>query len=117
NHHSLTDANIESVAGKTDGYSGADLANLCKDAALGPIRDMGSAALTVETKDVKPISFKHFTRALRSVSKSVAEADLKAYVEWNDTFGGITKASEGDTDDDDSIDASLGGEPETQAKE
>ena len=35
--HCLTDKEMEEVVDKTDGYSGADMANLCKEAAMGPI--------------------------------------------------------------------------------
>ena len=38
--HCLTDQEMEEVVDKTDGYSGADMANLCKEAAMGPIRSV-----------------------------------------------------------------------------
>ena len=36
----LTQNEINEVVSQTDGYSGADVTNLCKDAALGPIRSL-----------------------------------------------------------------------------
>ena len=39
--HQLGPEQLEAVAADTDGYSGADVANLCREAALGPIRCIG----------------------------------------------------------------------------
>jgi SpoVK/Ycf46/Vps4 family AAA+-type ATPase len=36
--HQLTEEHIEEIGELTAGYSGADMANLCKEAAMGPIR-------------------------------------------------------------------------------
>ena len=43
--HRLTDKEMEEVVEKTEGYSGADMANLCKEAAMGPIRSVDFEAL------------------------------------------------------------------------
>ena len=43
--HCLTDKEMEEVVEKTEGYSGADMANLCKEAAMGPIRSVDFEAL------------------------------------------------------------------------
>mgnify|MGYP006141319261 FL=1 len=62
--------------------------SLSSDAALGPIRGLGAKALTIDLKDVPPISYKHFKQALRVTKPSVAEAELSVYVDWNETYGG-----------------------------
>jgi SpoVK/Ycf46/Vps4 family AAA+-type ATPase len=36
--HELGAEHIEEICRLTEGYSGADMANLCKEAAMGPIR-------------------------------------------------------------------------------
>lgn len=38
--HSLTNENVNEVANLTDGYSGADMKNLCSEASMGPIRSL-----------------------------------------------------------------------------
>ena len=43
--HCLTEKEMEEVVEKTEGYSGADMANLCKEAAMGPIRSVDFEAL------------------------------------------------------------------------
>lgn len=38
NGSELSDSELDTIAELTEGYSGSDLTNLAKDAALGPIR-------------------------------------------------------------------------------
>ena len=78
---------IQKLSKETEGFSGADLKSLSTDAALGPIRGLGSKALTIDLKDVPPIAYKHFKQALRVTRPSVADADLDVYLEFNDTYG------------------------------
>jgi fidgetin-like protein 1 len=87
NTHVLTDADIVKLSQQTEGFSGADLKALAAEAAMGPIRQLGSRALEVEVADIPPISLKHFKRALRSVRPSVASSDLEQYIEWDKSFG------------------------------
>lgn len=88
NSHSLTDKEIVKLSRDTDGYSGADLANLCADAAMGPMRTMSAMEmLSINANDVPPIAYKHFRQSLRGTSPSVAQADLQVYIDWNNTYG------------------------------
>lgn len=41
--HSLTDANIQELARKTEGYSGADISIIVRDALMQPVRKVQSA--------------------------------------------------------------------------
>ena len=41
----MSEEELQSVVQRTDGYSGADVANLCKEAALGPIRSLQVAII------------------------------------------------------------------------
>jgi SpoVK/Ycf46/Vps4 family AAA+-type ATPase len=91
NHHIITDKEFAKLAKNTKGFSGADLKNLCTDAAMGPVRQLGANAMTASADDLPPISYKHCRQSLKSTSPSVAQADLIAYLEWNETYG--TKAS------------------------
>ncbi|KAI5697679.1 hypothetical protein M8J75_014042 [Diaphorina citri] len=70
--NSLTVDDIEEVGRMTADFSGADMASLCREASLGPVR---------------PISIDDFRDALKTVRPSVCQADLKIYTDWNQTFG------------------------------
>jgi fidgetin-like protein 1 len=100
NKHQLTENEIKKLAEDTDGFSGADLKSLSTDAAMGPIRQLGSRALEVEVSDIPPISFKHFRQALRSVRPSVSPSDLVQYIEWDKTYGS-RRADDEDNDESD----------------
>ena len=69
------------------GYSGSDMAGLCREAALGPIRSLTTDILSVSADDVRPIALKDFTKALSQVRASVSTRDLDLYVEWNRQYG------------------------------
>lgn len=92
--HSLEPQELDQVAERTHGYSGADMAHLCKEAALGPIRSLTFDDLQQITPDqVRPVDFGDFEKALCQVRASVSSTDLHAYVEWNSMYGSIAAMS------------------------
>jgi len=103
NNHKLIDADIVHLAKETKGFSGADLKTLCTDAAMGPIRGLGSKALEISVNDVPPISLKHFKKSLKGTRPSVAAEDLMQYMEYDKIYGSkrADEDSDGDSDDDD----------------
>ena len=48
----LDDSDFEKIAEISEGYSGADMASLCKEAAYGPIRDIGHDIQNIEADKV-----------------------------------------------------------------
>ncbi|NXU84173.1 FIGL1 protein, partial [Xiphorhynchus elegans] len=87
-HCSLNDEEIELIVKKSDGYSGADMTQLCREASLGPIRSLQSMDIaTIMPEQVRPISFVDFESAFRTVRPSVSSKDLELYETWNQTFG------------------------------
>eukprot|EP00980_Cylindrotheca_fusiformis_P017813 scaffold5631_cov117-Cylindrotheca_fusiformis.AAC.1 len=101
NNHRLTKEDVEKLAKETEGFSGADLKALCTDAAMGPIRQLGSKALSIEINDVPAISFKHFRRSLKGTRPSVAPTDLVQYEEWDMIYGSKRACEEDDDSSDD----------------
>lgn len=85
--HNLTARQLAEIADLTEGYSGSDLAALCKDAAFGPIRDLGSTIRDVSLSKVRPMSFEDLKQSLQQIRPSVSPSTLKAYEEWNKEFG------------------------------
>merc|ERR1719148_107186 len=90
------------IAELTDGFSGADLAELCQRAAKAAIRDAIAAdELKTDDMDVdecNEITRKHFEEAMAGARKSVAVTDLAKYDQfrqkmqptYNQGGGGLT---------------------------
>ncbi|XP_060588617.1 fidgetin-like protein 1 [Ruditapes philippinarum] len=86
--YNLTDEQLDTICARTDGFSGADMATLCREAALGPIRDMSFSDIeNISADQVRPIASQDFEEALQNVKPSVSDKDLDIYIEWNNTFG------------------------------
>jgi fidgetin-like protein 1 len=92
NSNSLTGEEIEQVVTRTEGFSGADVRALCTEAAMGPIRDMGTDIQSVRVAEVPPIRFQHFLDALASTRPSVSDKDLGTLQQWNQDFGTFPRA-------------------------
>ncbi|XP_051020995.1 fidgetin-like protein 1 [Acomys russatus] len=84
----LSDEEIELVVQQSDGFSGADMTQLCREASLGPIRSLHTADIaTISPDQVRPIAYIDFENAFRTVRPSVSQKDLELYENWNETFG------------------------------
>ncbi|GMT12360.1 hypothetical protein PFISCL1PPCAC_3657, partial [Pristionchus fissidentatus] len=86
--HAMTLAEYDEVADMTEGYSGADMHQLCAEAAMGPVRDALTCDIeSVDADSIRPIGISDLKDAARVVRATVVEKDLKAYAEWDKTFG------------------------------
>lgn len=84
----LSEEEVELVVQQSDGFSGADMTQLCREASLGPIRSLQTADIATITPDqVPPIAYVDFENAFRTVRPSVSPKDLELYENWNKTFG------------------------------
>ena len=95
------DVNLDELAEKSQGYSGADVANVCRDAALMSMRRIMEQArkqglskeqmqaMLKEQKDALHTAVTHndFLVALSKVNRSVSDNDLNRYLEWMQEFG------------------------------
>lgn len=99
------DVNLETLASRTEGYSGADIASVCRDAsmmamrrALASARERGAqdgrdmAKLLRENKSLQeklasPVSQEDFLETLRRVRSSVGNQDLTRFSKWMSEFG------------------------------
>lgn len=84
---SLSSKDIKHIVKATEGYSGSDLKAVCKDAALGPIRELGAKVANVKAEDVRGINASDFQVALMRVRPSVSTTTIEALVSWNEQYG------------------------------
>lgn len=96
------DVDFEELVKKTDGYSGNDIAGLCRDAAFEPMRkrllkEGGYKALAAggditslqqQMGDV-PINREDFETAYKKSSKTVGKEDLKRLEEFMQEYGNV----------------------------
>merc|ERR1712072_791692 len=92
------------IAQKTEGFSGADLAEFCQRAAKAAIRD----AIAAEELELKSgndamddgagaeITRKHFEEAFAGARRSVANNDLAKYDQFRKKFDPMYKTGQGD---------------------
>ncbi|EJW84470.1 ATPase [Wuchereria bancrofti] len=87
------EVNLEIVADSLDGYSGADITNVCREAAMMSMRVRIAnltaeeiKALTQEEVDL-PITANDFSQAIQNTSPSVSYSDVQKYEKWIHDFG------------------------------
>lgn len=89
--------NWNEIIKSTEGYSGADIANVCREAALMQMRrrllnntsgDIFSLVNNPEFKSTleAPISQEDLILAIKNICKSVSKGDLEKYVTWSKEF-------------------------------
>jgi transitional endoplasmic reticulum ATPase len=66
------DVSLEKLADGTEGFSGADIEGLVREAAMAAVRDDWKA---------KPVEMKHFEEAMGEVRPSISPEDLKRFLE------------------------------------
>ncbi|XP_063778696.1 fidgetin-like protein 1 [Pseudophryne corroboree] len=87
-HCILSEQEVEAIVVQADGFSGADMTQLCREAALGPIRSIQAMDIsTIKPEQVRPIAYIDFQNAFQTVRPSVSKKDLELYENWNKTFG------------------------------
>ncbi|XP_037293979.1 spastin isoform X2 [Manduca sexta] len=86
----LHDDELARLAALTDGYSGSDLTALCRDAALGPIRELDPEEVKcLDLSLVRSITFQDFMDALKRIRPSVSPHSLVAYEKWSVQYGDL----------------------------
>ncbi|KGO64546.1 ATPase, AAA-type, core [Penicillium italicum] len=86
-HHELSDADIQVLVQVTEGFSGSDITALAKDAAMGPLRNLGEALLHTPMDQIRAIIFQDFEASLYSIRPSVSHDGLRKYEDWAREFG------------------------------
>lgn len=84
---------LGSISRKLQGYSGADITNVCRDASMMSMRRKIAGLkpeqirqLATEEVDL-PVSTQDFSEAIAKCNKSVSKQDLEKYEQWMKEFG------------------------------
>ncbi|XKL62839.1 hypothetical protein PGB90_002672 [Kerria lacca] len=84
---------LRDIAKKLNGYSGADITNVCRDAAMMSMRRKIAGLRPDQIKQIPreeldlPVSAQDFREALAKCNKSVSKEDLDKYEKWMNEFG------------------------------
>ncbi|CAN0022332.1 unnamed protein product, partial [Discosporangium mesarthrocarpum] len=95
------DVDLDALSEATEGYSGADVAVVCRDAAMMSVRRVMEEArrqglsgpeiqkhiMGMRDQLAAAVTMDDFRAALRKVSKSVGKEDLERFKEWMKEFG------------------------------
>lgn len=81
---SLSESDRASVISQCERYSCSDIVALCKEASMGPVRELlqRGAVVNATPDSVRPVSLVDFNAALRKIRPSVSPQSLERFVEW-----------------------------------
>ncbi|XP_078255186.1 katanin p60 ATPase-containing subunit A1-like isoform X2 [Rhinoraja longicauda] len=87
------DVDVKKIAEQMEGYSGADITIVCRDASMMAMRRRIQGLSPEEIRNISrdelqmPTTMEDFGMALIKISKSVSAADLVKYEKWIAEFG------------------------------
>ena len=80
------------LAVRTEGYSGRDIANICREVIMLPVRELDMSGLLEDSEKevkVRDIAMKDFKKTLKKVKPMTNKVLLKQYNDWAEEFGEI----------------------------
>ena len=86
----LTDEDFIELGVRSEGYSGRDIANVCREVIMMPVRELDMSGLLEDSEKevkVRDITVKDFKKALKKVKPMTNEVLLKQYNAWAEEFG------------------------------
>ncbi|MHA1722806.1 MAG: AAA family ATPase [Candidatus Baldrarchaeia archaeon] len=81
------DVDFDKLAELTDGYSGADIALICREALMIPIRELDQEGKLTEIEKLRPVTMQDFMQSLSKIKPSVSQDEITRYEEWTREFG------------------------------
>ena len=87
------DVDVDTIAAEMEGYSGDDITNVCRDAAMNGMRRKIIGKRPEEIRAMSqeevaaPITMEDMSQALRRISPSVSKEDVERHLEWLHEFG------------------------------
>ncbi|CAH8825572.1 unnamed protein product [Trichobilharzia szidati] len=87
------DVDLDKIAEQLDGYSGADITNVCRDASMMSMRRAIEGLSVEQIKGLntatlnQPTQMADFEEAINRVCRSVSAGDVERYEKWMAEFG------------------------------
>lgn len=87
------DCDFGKIAEMGDGYSGDDITNVCRDAAMNGLRRAFEGKNLEQIRDLdggemqEPIRMMDFEQAFKKIRPSVGQDHLKLHENWRSEFG------------------------------
>jgi len=84
---------LKELATRLDGYSGADITNICRDASMMSMRRRIKGLRPEEIKNIPkdeleaPVTLEDFNIAISKIQRSVSQADIKKFDQWMEEYG------------------------------
>ncbi|KAI9010618.1 P-loop containing nucleoside triphosphate hydrolase protein [Hyaloraphidium curvatum] len=86
-----SDADLGVLADRTEGYSGSDVANICRDASMAPMRRLlrsrTAKELAAQGPPEDPVAMADFESALERVHPSLGAEEVARYRKWGEEYG------------------------------
>jgi vacuolar protein-sorting-associated protein 4 len=86
----LTNEDYVELAVRSEGYSGRDIANVCREVIMIPIRELDMSGLLEDSNKeviVRDIELKDFVKTLKRVKPMTTKTELQRYQDWASEFG------------------------------
>jgi len=87
--NNLTSAQIKEISKMTHNYSGSDLTQLAKDAAMVPIRNLSSTEISKIDK-IRVMNFTDMEQAMTRVRPSTTSTSIAELEEWTRSYGELS---------------------------
>ncbi|MHA1796340.1 MAG: AAA family ATPase [Promethearchaeota archaeon] len=82
---------FRTLAEASEGYSGSDIATICREVVMLPVRELDVSGRLTEgddTLNVRPIRQEDFLNVMKFVKPVVSEKEIRRFEEWRDEYGG-----------------------------
>ena len=83
--NSLNDKDIKQIAKLTNGYSNNDLIELCRDAALQPVRELNMEEI-LKIKNFRDLIKNDLLKSLKKIRGSLSNKIIEELLIWNESF-------------------------------
>jgi len=86
----LSDEDFIELAVRSENYSGRDIANVCREVIMLPIRELDMSGLLEHSEEevkVRDLTLNDFVKTLKKVKPMTNKALLRQYQDWADEFG------------------------------